>query len=110
MANRTITMQQLSQYAQKLAAGEVVLDVRSREEFAEAHVPGAINIPHDEVDSHLEKLRSYKTVYLHCQAGGRAGRATQKLSELGLTNIVCISGSGMGDWLAAGLPVAKGSK
>jgi rhodanese-related sulfurtransferase len=103
-----ISMQQLYQKTQSLQKGEVILDVRSAEEFASGHVPGAINIPHDSVDAHVAELKKYARVYIHCQAGGRAGRAASRLSELGLTNLVCVSGGGMGDWLASGYPVAHG--
>jgi rhodanese-related sulfurtransferase len=107
---KNITMQDLAARAKNLQAGEIILDVRSAEEFAAGHVSGAINIPHDQVGAAVERLRAYKTVYIHCHAGGRAGHAASQLAQLGLTNLICISGGGMGDWVAAGLPTVQGAK
>lgn len=107
MAYQSITMRDLYQHLGKLKAGEVILDVRSAEEFRDGHVPGSKNIPHDQVTAHIDELRKYEKVYIHCQAGGRAGRAAQALAGMGLNNLVCISFGGMGDWRAAGYPVEK---
>jgi hydroxyacylglutathione hydrolase len=106
MKIETISMQELYQRSKQLAQGEVILDVRSAEEFQAGHVPGAINIPHDRVGEHLARLKAFAKVYIHCQAGGRAGVAAAALSNAVLSNLVCITGGGMGDWIAAGLPVA----
>ncbi len=108
MSLEQISIQQLFQKTKSLQEGEVILDVRSAEEFASGHIQGAINIPHDTVDAHVAELKKYARVYIHCQAGGRAGRAAGRLSELGLTNLVCVSGGGMGDWLVSGYPVVRG--
>jgi len=104
---KTIAMLELKNHLGKLGKDEIILDVREPDEFAAGHVPGSRNIPHEEVTKHADELRKLKTIYVHCMGGGRAGRASEALSRLGLTNIVCISGSGMRDWLAAGLPVER---
>ena len=104
---RTIGMLELKALLGKLGEGEIILDVRGPEEFREGHVPGSRNIPHDQVAQHVADLKKFKTIYIHCQAGRRAGMAADALSKLGLTNIVCINGSGMGDWKAAGYPVER---
>jgi rhodanese-related sulfurtransferase len=44
----------------------VLLDVRDREEFAEEHIPGAINVPLDELKAHLPDLPKDKTVVVYC--------------------------------------------
>jgi hydroxyacylglutathione hydrolase len=85
----------------------LILDVRSADEYKAGHVPGSRNIPHDKIDSFADELRKFKRIFVHCQAGGRAGRASEVLAKLGLTNIICVSGSGMGDWIASGFPVEK---
>jgi hydroxyacylglutathione hydrolase len=102
-----IHMKDLKLKVEHLQPGEIVLDVRSKEEFLAGHVPGSRNIPHDQIAAHADELRSFKKIYVHCQAGGRAGRATDVLGKLGLKNIVCVAGSGMGDWIAAGYPVER---
>jgi rhodanese-related sulfurtransferase len=104
---KTIAMLDMKNVLGKLGEGEIILDVRGADEFKEGHLPGARNIPHDQVAQHASELKKFKSIYIHCQAGRRAGMAADALSKLGLTNIVCISGGGMGDWLAAGLPVER---
>lgn len=91
----------------KLSSDELILDVRSADEYKGGHVPGSRNIPHDQVAAHIAELKKFKHVYIHCQAGGRAGRAAATLAKEGLTNIVCISSSGMGEWISMGFPVEK---
>ncbi len=104
---KTIGMLDLNHLLGKLGSDEIILDVRQPDEFREGHLPGSRNIPHDQIETHASELRAFKTIYIHCQAGRRAGMASDALSRLGLTNIVCVSGSGMGDWVAAGLPIER---
>jgi rhodanese-related sulfurtransferase len=100
-----ITVGDLHKKLGALEKDELILDVRSLDEYRSGHVPGSRNIPHDQVASHVDDLRKYKKVYVHCQAGVRAGKATDALEKLGLTNLVCVSGAGMGEWIASGFPV-----
>ena len=60
-------------------ANALVLDVRSQEEFQEGHVPGAINVPHDELASRLSELSggTQRPVVVYCERGGRAGMAAE---------------------------------
>lgn len=108
---KQITMLELKKHADQLGKEEVVLDVRTTEEYAEGHVPGSINIPHDQVGTAqaLVKLRGYKTIFMHCRSGGRVQHAASVLQASGIANLVCIAGSGMPDWISAGYPVEKGS-
>lgn len=101
------TMHDLHAQLPKLGPNDLILDVRSPEEFAEGHIAGAKNTPHDEVAKHASDLSQYDRVIIHCMRGGRATMAHQALSQAGLKNLVCIGSSGMGDWLAAGYPVKK---
>jgi sulfur dioxygenase len=107
MANTNISMKDLHSKLNSLGSNDLIVDVRSAEEYGSGHIQGSRNIPHDQVSNYAEDLKKYKTIYIHCQAGGRASRATQTLEKLGLTNIVCISNSGMGDWIKSGFPVVK---
>lgn len=69
--------------AKLLREGAVVLDVRTKEEFAEGHVPGAINIPLDELLLFLYMIPRGKPVLVCCQSGGRSAIATGKLQDHG---------------------------
>lgn len=62
-------------------ADGVILDVRTREEFAEGHVPEAINVPLNEFDySDFDEGKHY---YVYCRSGARSGAACALLSQEG---------------------------
>lgn len=107
MTKEAILMKDLAHRLGKLGSDEMILDVRSPEEFKAGHVPGSRNIPHDQVASHVSELGKFKKIFLHCQMGGRAKMAAAVLEGAGLQNIVCISDAGMKAWMDAGLPVEK---
>lgn len=83
----------------------VLVDVRTAEEYAGGHVPGAVNIPLDQLASRTAELDSFKAgdVYLICQSGRRSTQASGMLAEQGF-HAVNVSG-GTGGWKAAGYPV-----
>lgn len=99
--------QKLKENGGKLSAKELVLDVRTREEFAEGHIHGAKLIPHEEVVNSAQELGKYEKVYIICRSGGRAKRAYQALFGAGLRNLVCVASAGMMDWVDAGFPIEK---
>ena len=84
----------------------LVLDVRTEEEFRSGHVPGAVNIPHNELASRLQDLGGGKgsPVVVYCEMGGRAGKAASVLAEAGYTDVLHLAGD-MSDWRAQGRPV-----
>jgi len=71
-----------------LKSGALVIDVRSRGEFASGHLARAINLPLDEIETALpERVKDKSQVLLlHCASGMRSGVARQKLQALGYTN------------------------
>lgn len=87
----------------------VVLDVRAPEEFAAGHVPGAINVPHDQVEARLPELQTKlagKDVVVYCRSGRRAGMALSVLEKAGFQRLGHLEGD-MSAWSAAGRPIAK---
>jgi len=62
----------------------LLLDVRSPKEFAEGHVPGAVNIPHDQLASRLSEIDRDHWVLLYCKSGARASIAERVLIEEGI--------------------------
>jgi rhodanese-related sulfurtransferase len=93
-----ISIDELHRRIDNLNDQQLILDVRSAEEFNEGHIPGAQNTPHEEVGSIVEDLKKFETVYVHCKMGGRAKMASQILSSSGLDNIVCVGDGGMQRW------------
>jgi phage shock protein E len=71
-----------------LAEGAIIIDVRSPEEFRGGQVPGAINIPLDQLKQTLPRRvpDSGKPILLHCLSGTRSGMAKQQLKSMGYTN------------------------
>ena len=87
----------------------VVLDVRSPAEYATGHIPGAINIPHNELAWRLAEIPTGKSgeIVVHCQAGKRAAAAEGVLAEAGYTDVRDLQGH-MAGWVDADLPVESG--
>ena len=86
---------------------DLILDVRSPEEFNSGHIKGARNEGHETVNGISEELKSYGTVYVHCKMGGRATMASESLVDAGLTNVVCVGNGGMERWAQMGWPIER---
>lgn len=69
--------------------GYIVLDVRTETEYEEGHIPGAICIPNEMIaDEMPEELpEKEQLILVYCRSGNRSKQASQKLAELGYTNI-----------------------
>ena len=78
--------------------GYVILDVRTPEEFAEKHIPGAINIPNETIgtDEITQLADKDQLILVYCRSGIRSKQASEKLAALGYTNIVEFGG--INDW------------
>jgi rhodanese-related sulfurtransferase len=74
--------------AAHLKNGALVIDVRTAGEFSSGHLPNAINLPLDGIETSLprEVKDKNQVLLLHCQAGGRSSQARKKLSALGYVN------------------------
>ena len=87
-----------------------VLDVRSAAEFNDGHIAGAINVPHLEIDSHIQQLKAIKKpLVVHCRSGRRAITAEASLAKHGITNFVHLDGDIKG-WKANNLPLVSNNK
>ena len=69
--------------------GYIILDVRAQEEYDESHIPGAILIPHTEIEARAEEVLTDKDqlILVYCRSGRRSKIAAEALVELGYTNI-----------------------
>lgn len=67
----------------------ILLDVRSEEEFAEKHIPGAVLIPHTEIADRAEEELpdKEKNILVYCRSGNRSKIAAQILADLGYTGV-----------------------
>lgn len=86
-----------------------LIDLRTPGELQQTgSIPGArqINFNSPEATNQLAQLDKQRPIILYCAAGGRSGRATAKLRELGFDKVYDYSG-GMNDWLAKGKTVKR---
>lgn len=76
----------------------IILDVRTPEEFAEKHIPNAINIPNESIgtDSIPELPEEDQLILVYCRSGNRSKQASEKLAELGYTKVYEFGG--INDW------------
>jgi len=95
----------LARMAQK-DADLVILDVRTPEEYAAGHVPGAVNMSHDQVAARLPELSAYKSmdVVVYCRTGRRTNLALEVLKTNGFERLWHLEGD-MLAWQAQNRPV-----
>ena len=76
----------------------IILDVRTTEEYSEKHIPGAINIPNETIGTEdiPELPDKEQLILVYCRRGNRSKQASEKLVNLGYTNIVEFGG--INDW------------
>ena len=82
----------------------VVIDVRSSEEYASGHIPGAVNIPFDQVADRIAEVDAPHGVALYCMIGPRARKGESALLAASYPKVFHLEG-GLAAWQAAGLPV-----
>lgn len=86
--------------------GDVFVDVRSAEEYAAGHIPGALNIPLDRLAFSLDDLPEHGQVITVCSMGNRSLRGAEKLARLERAALSLRGGTKA--WAAAGYPVETG--
>lgn len=86
------------------ADSALLFDVREPSEYADGHIPGAINLPQADLATRLEELPQDKPIYLVCKAGYRSLRAAQFLMQRGFQNVFSVQG-GTDLWREEGNPV-----
>ncbi|MBQ4321233.1 MAG: rhodanese-like domain-containing protein [Oscillospiraceae bacterium] len=74
--------------------GYIILDVRTPEEFAAGHIPGAVNLPNEAIGSEEIALLPDKGqhILVYCRSGNRSKQASEKLAALGYGNITEFGG------------------
>jgi phage shock protein E len=99
----TISAEKLAEQRDTKGA-PLVIDVRTPAEFASGHIPGAVNIPFDQVAERIEDLDTPNGVALYCMVGPRARKGESALLAAGYEKVFHLDG-GLAAWQAAGLPV-----
>ncbi|MCQ5365854.1 rhodanese-like domain-containing protein [Anoxybacillus salavatliensis] len=84
--------------AQMIQKGDVVvLDVRTEEEYASGHIPGAMLLPLQQLQERINELKKDETYIVVCRSGNRSAQASELLAKEGFTNIYNMTG-GMNEW------------
>ncbi len=96
------------------AGAALVVDAREPVEFAQGHIPGAVNIPYDQAVRHPDRLESLDPreapIIVYCSGG--TCEASRMLAEMLVRDFkrprVLVYEAGFPEWVAAGMPVARG--
>jgi rhodanese-related sulfurtransferase len=102
----TITVSELAECGKNI--GTQLVDVRSATEFRAGHIPGAVNIPMDEIESRVPDLAASRSIVLVCQSGQRA-RMTAGLLAPCRKDVVVLEG-GTKAWRDAEMPVVVSNR
>jgi thioredoxin 1/putative thioredoxin len=96
-----------AELAQLIAAGSVVpVDTRDAAAYGRAHLPKAVNIPLEEIESRLAELHMMRgQPVLYCRSGDKTKEMSEKLAEQGLP--VAFLEGGILAWEAEGLPIDR---
>lgn len=97
MAYTSITMEEAKEIFET-KGDYIILDVRRADEFADGHIPGAINVANEEIiDTEPAALPDKnQVIYVYCRSGNRSKQASVKLAAMGYSNI--IEFGGILDW------------
>jgi len=89
----------------------IVIDVRSKSEFAQGRLPGSINIPHEDILQNISLLDVYKEndIVFYCLSGVRADRVTNYLanSRFHFSKVLFQLEGDLHGWNAANQPIEK---
>ncbi|GAB3195252.1 hypothetical protein GCM10027062_01810 [Nocardioides hungaricus] len=96
----------IDQLAAAIDGGALVVDVRETGEYAEGHVPSALNIPMGHLTGRLGELDRSAVVHVICASGNRSAAMTDVLVAQGFDAVNVVGGTGA--WIRSGRPIEKG--
>jgi len=112
---RMIKMEEFKAAFDKKQTG-LIIDVRDPDEFAEGHIPGAINLSRGLIEFRIwphvgfpAKTDLGTQMTLYCLRGSRCALAARSLRDLGFTNVTAVD-MHFDAWVKAGHPVTKPAK
>lgn len=82
--SKTVTSSEASSLIKE---GAILVDVRTKEEYDEKHITGAVNIPLSEIEEGNIDYDKSTTIIVYCRSGARSSNAAKKLIALGYTNV-----------------------
>jgi glyoxylase-like metal-dependent hydrolase (beta-lactamase superfamily II)/rhodanese-related sulfurtransferase len=84
----------------------LVIDVRTNQEYTDAHIHGALNLPLQQLSERLAELPTDRPLIVHCASGYRSALAASLLRQEGLPDVANMVG-GLAAWTAAQLPTNR---
>lgn len=92
---RSISMEEGTKIIES-ESGYIILDVRTKEEYDEGHIPGAVNVANEEISANnrnIEQLPDKKQkILVYCRSGNRSKQAAKKLAAMGYENVIEFGG------------------
>lgn len=70
----------------------LLLDVRTRQEYATGHIPGSLNVPLQRLEDIEDEIAKDTPLFVHCLSGGRSRQAVSLLREMGYHEVSDIGG------------------
>jgi len=101
-----ITIQDYSNTYADNKTDHVLVDVRTKGEYKEGHIPNAINIPLNELDKRTGEIPQDKPIVVVCASGNRSKSGASKLVSAGFENVSNLKGGTM-TWMMSGQPVER---
>ena len=91
----------------------LVVDVREPKEYADGHIPGAINIPRGQIEFRIwphvgfpDNTNMSRRMTLYCGVGARCALAAKSLQDLGFSNVTAVDMK-IENWVKVGYPLVK---
>lgn len=102
-----ISSTELYKRYEHLGKNEVILDVRSKGEFKTEHLDHSLNIPLDQIEQSIKKIKNYEKVYVVCMSGNRSKRCMEFLANHPEINSYSVEG-GLNKWKSNNYPTIQG--
>ena len=93
-------LDQIKWASESVETNNIILDVRTPEEFSEGYIANATNLNIYDANTFMSKIQSYNkenSYYLYCKSGARSAQACQIMSQLGFNNVYNFLG-GITNW------------
>jgi rhodanese-related sulfurtransferase len=97
---------EIDEFADRVAEGATIIDVREPDEYVDAHVPGAELVPLGTVTSSLDRFSPHGTTYVICRSGVRSMRACEFAASEGY-DVVNVAGGTIA-WILSGRETITG--
>ncbi len=105
---KKITLEELRVYSEQQDPKTLILDVRTKDEFTQGFIEGALNIPLGEEVSRMSEIDGYNKIIIHCLRGGRAQKAYRSWSNINKDiSLEVYAEGGFYHWQESGYPIAK---